>query len=301
MTSNITLTKQSLTQTTGVSQSSRSLLGDAASRFQRNWLAVAGLTMLLLFALAGILANLLPLQSPFSMGLGNAFSSPSRQHLLGTDDLGRDLLSRLIYGVRYSLGLSFLIVVLSASIGLLLGAVAAFAGGFVDSLMMRLVDILFAFPAFLLALALVAFLGPRLENIIVVLTIAHLPRYIRLMRGSVLGILNREYVEAARVIGSSNLAQLKRHIAPNAIAPIVIYGSLDLGIVITSLAGLSFLGVGIQPPTPGWGLMLTDARNNLAVAPWTAIVPGLAISLAVISCNVIGDGLRDAFDPRQYS
>lgn len=276
----------------------RSLLGDAIARFRHNRLAVLALLLLGAMGIVSIFASLLPLQNPFSMNFGQEFSPPNRNHLLGTDDLGRDMLSRLIHGARYSLGLSLVIVVLSASIGLILGATTAFIGGFVDSLMMRLVDILFAFPAFLLALALVTFLGPHISNIIIVLAIAHLPRYIRLMRGSVLGILHSEYIDAARVIGASNPILIIRHILPNSLTPVIIYGSLDLGIIITSLAGLSFLGVGIQPPTPDWGLMLTDARNNLSIAPWTAVFPGLLISLAVISCNIIGDGLRDAFSPR---
>ena len=175
---------------------------------------------------------------------------------------------------------------------------AAYVGGLPDTILMRIIDVMFAFPAFLLGLALVAFLGPSIGNVVLVLAITHAPRYARLIRGAVLSIRRREFVEAARAIGVSGPGLVARHILPNSIAPIVIYATLDLGLIITALAGLSFLGVGIQPPTPDWGLMLTTARNNLAVAPWTAVFPGLAISLTVMGFNFMGDGLRDALDPR---
>jgi peptide/nickel transport system permease protein len=261
-------------------------------------MALLGLIVIALFSLAGLFAPVIAPQNPLTMNLGSEYSSPSREHLLGTDELGRDVLSRIIHAARYDLGLSFVTVMISAVVGMLVGAIAAFAGGWVDTIVMRIIDIMLAFPAFLLGLALVAFVGPSLKNIVIILAISHLPRYARLIRGSVLSIQRREYVEAARVMGASNSLIIGRHILPNSIAPMIIYATLDIGIIITALAGLSFLGVGIQPPTPDWGLMLTTARNNLVIAPWTAIFPGLAISLSVMAFNFIGDGLRDALDPR---
>lgn len=276
----------------------RSLWGDAFRRFSRNRISLVGLFIVLLFVLLAILAEAIAPYEPMTMQLGDIFAAPSREHLFGTDKLGRDVLSRIIFGARYDLGLSLLTVLATIFAGVSVGTVAAYSGGALDAILMRSIDIMLAFPAFVLALALVVFLGPSMSNIVLVLAITRFPRYARLIRGSVLSIKQREYVDAARMIGTPTGKIILRHILPNSIAPVIIYSTLDLGRVITSLAGLSFLGVGIQPPTPDWGLMLTDARNNLVSAPWTAIFPGLAISLVVIGFNFMGDGLRDALDPR---
>lgn len=276
----------------------RSLWGDAWQRFAHNQMSVLGLTIVLFFAAAAAFAPLIAPFNPQAMELGNNFAAPSAEHPFGTDKLGRDVLSRIIFGGRYDLGLTLVTVLLTVTLGLSIGIIAAFFGGSLDTLLMRTIDIMLAFPAFALALALVTFLGPSLFNIVLILAVTRFPRYARLMRGSVLSIKSREYIEAARMVGISNRVIITRHILPNSIAPIIVYATLDLGSIITALAGLSFLGVGIQPPTPDWGLMLTDARNNLVIAPWTAIFPGLAISLVVIGFNLLGDGLRDALDPR---
>jgi peptide/nickel transport system permease protein len=276
----------------------RTLFSDARRRFMRNHLAVAGLAVIVVIALIGLLSPLIAPHDPYTLGLGDEYLSPSRAHLLGTDELGRDILSRIMHGARYDLGLALAAVALSTSAGLLIGLATGYLGGWLDTIVMRCVDVMLAFPTFLLGLALVTFAGSSVRNVALVLAISHLPRYIRLIRGTVLGQKEREFVEAARVAGASTGSILIRHLLPNSLAPLIVYASLDLGVVITALAGLSFLGVGIQPPTPDWGVMLTSARQNIYIAPWTAIFPGLAISITVIAFNFIGDGLRDALDPR---
>jgi len=279
----------------------RSLWGGAWRRFTRNRNSLLGLTIVIAFMLVVLLAPSLAPYDPQVMQLGNVFSPPNAEHPFGTDKLGRDVLSRIIFGGRYDLGLTLITVAVTVLLGLFTGTIAAYFGGTLDNILMRCVDILLAFPAFVLALALVTFLGPSIFNLVLVLALTRFPRYARLIRGSVLGVKELEYIEAARMMGASDARIIARHLLPNSIAPVIVYASLDLGSVITSLAGLSFLGVGIQPPTPDWGLMLTDARNNLYIAPWTAIFPGLVISLIVVGFNLMGDGLRDALDPRLRS
>jgi peptide/nickel transport system permease protein len=287
-----------LTLSQQVKHRERSLWGDAWRRFAHNWTSLTGLFVVLFFITLAVFAPVIAPHKPQTMDLADSFAPPDREHLFGTDKLGRDVFSRMVYAARTDLGLTLITVVLTVVIGLTVGTTAAYFGGGLDTLLMRSIDILLAFPTFALGLALVVFLGPSIFNIVVVLVITRFPRYARLIRGSTLSTKEREYVEAARMIGTSHAAIIVRHILPNSIAPIIVYATLDLGSVITSLAGLSFLGVGIQPPRPDWGLMLTDARNNLVAAPWTAIYPGLAISLVVIGFNLLGDGLRDALDPR---
>lgn len=276
----------------------RTLWGDAVRRFVRNRLAMVGLAIVGFLTVVGVLAPAIAPHSPLTMGLRSTYLPPSSEHLFGTDELGRDILSRMIYAARYDLTFTFLTVAVAAVTGMVVGTAAAYWGGILDTLLMRTVDVMLAFPVFMLGLALVAFMGASTTNVITALAITRFPRYARLMRGLVLSIQEREYVEAARAIGTSNSGIILRHILPNGVAPIIIYATLDMGTTITALAGLSFLGVGIQPPTPDWGLMLTTARNNLAIAPWTAVFPGVAISLTTMGFNFMGDGLRDALDPR---
>lgn len=267
----------------------------------RNRMALVGLGVVSFFAAIGLFAGQISPYSPLTMSLGQNYVAPSAEHFFGTDELGRDVFSRTLYGAQTDLALTFLTVVFAAFAGVAIGTAAAYWGGFADTLLMRCMDILLAFPVFLLGLVLVVFLGSNIQNVVFALAITRLPRYARLIRGLVLSIKAREYVEAARVVGTPDLSIITQHILPNSIAPIIIFASLDMGTTITALAGLSFLGVGIQPPTADWGLMLTSARNNLVLAPWTAIFPGLAISVSTIGFNFLGDGLRDAFDPRLHT
>jgi peptide/nickel transport system permease protein len=232
------------------------------------------------------------------MILERPYAPPGRGHLMGTDALGRDIWSRILFGGRFDLGLSVGAVTIATSAGVLLGLVAGYWGGAVENVLMRVIDMLLAIPDLLLALAIVAFVGPSIPSVVLVIAFSRMPRYARLVRGAVLGLKSREFVTAATALGASRARILRRHLIPNLTGVIVVYSTLDLGGALGALAGLSFVGVGIQPPTPEWGLMLADARQNLVLAPWSAIFPGLAISLTILAFNFTGDGLRDAFDPR---
>ncbi|HYM68126.1 MAG TPA: ABC transporter permease [bacterium] len=267
-------------------------------RFRRNRLAVGGAVFLAVLALACTAAPLLTRYSPVAMTLDQPYRPPGVAHPLGTDTLGRDVWSRIVFGGRFDLGLSVLAVLLATSGGVCIGLVSGYAGGALDDALMRIVDVLLAIPDLLLALALVAFIGPSLTSVVLILAFSRMPRYARLVRGSVLGLKKLEFVTAATVLGASRARILVRHLVPNLTGPISVYSTLDLGGVIAALAGLSFVGVGIQPPAAEWGLMLTDARQNLVLAPWTAVFPGLAITLCIIAFNFVGDGARDALDPR---
>jgi peptide/nickel transport system permease protein len=223
---------------------------------------------------------------------------PVRFHLLGTDEQGRDVLSRLVHGAWISLFIGLISVGIGVSIGVPIGAISGFLGGRVDIVVQRLVDIMLAFPGILLAIVLVATFGTGLGNVMIAVGIASIPVYARLVRGSVLSVKNREYVEAARAMGKRAMPTLFRHVIPNALAPIIVQSSLQMAIAILFAAGLGFLGLGARPPQPEWGLMLARGREYLAVAPHVATFPGLAIVLVVLGFNLVGDALRDALDPR---
>lgn len=223
---------------------------------------------------------------------------PVRFHLLGTDEQGRDLLSRLIHGAWISLFIGLISVVIGISIGVPIGAISGFFGGTLDIVVQRVVDTMLAFPGILLAIVLVAMLGTGLTNVMIAVGIASIPIYARLIRGSVLSVRSREFVEAAQALGRSRLTTLFRHVIPNAIAPVIVQSSLQMAVAILFAAGLGFLGLGARPPQPEWGLMLARGREYLAVAPHVATFPGLAIVLVVLGFNLVGDALRDALDPK---
>lgn len=225
-------------------------------------------------------------------------SAPSSEYLMGTDQLGRDVLSRIMSGARISLGIATLILVIAIPVGTLVGLAAGYAGGIVDEILMRITDIFLAFPALILAMAIAAALGPNLRNTVIALTLVYWPWYARLIRGQVLQIKERDYVEAARSVGVGSPRLISRHILPNAIAPIIIQATIDVGFAILATAGLSFIGLGAQPPTPEWGAMISDARTFFREAWWYFTFPGVALTLTVIGFNLLGDGLRDYFDPR---
>ena len=218
-------------------------------------------------------------------------------HLLGTDGNGRDILSRLIYGSRTALMIAVVPVVVAAAFGLAMGLAAGFFGGWVDTILMRLADILFAFPAILLAIAIVAVLGPSLLNAMMALAIVFIPAFARLVRASVLSLKNREYVTASKASGATSARIIARHILVNALPTIIVFATLQTGQMIIFGAALSFLGLGVQPPTPDWGTMANDGRNSMLVAPWVTTLPGLAIFFVAVAFNLLGDGLRDALDP----
>jgi peptide/nickel transport system permease protein len=254
------------------------------------------LTIALIFV--ALAAPLLAPFDPDSQDTSRRLETPSKQHLLGLDDLGRDVLSRIVFGARVSLRVGFSVVVIGSLIGVALGAMAGYFGGAWDVTIMRICDILLAFPGILLAIALVAVLGPSLNNVILALAAINWVGYARLVRGQVLKVREMEYVTAAKALGARSPRVITRHVLPNVINPVIVMATLGLAGAILAEAALSFLGLGVQPPTPSWGAMLTSGRQYLGIANHLAIFPGAAIMLAVMGLNFLGDGLIDALDPK---
>jgi len=264
----------------------------------RSPLTVAGLLLISVFALAALAAPLLAPADPLKQVLSTRLKPPTSAHWLGTDQLGRDVLSRMLFGARISLLIGVVVVGLAGSLGTFVGVVAGYTGGWLDEGLMRLTDIFFAFPALILAMAISGALGPSLTNAMIAIAVVSWPVYARLVRSQVLSLRQREYVEAARSLGASTPSIIWRHILPNTLAPLMVQASFDLGGAILAAAGLSFIGFGTQPPTPEWGVMISEGRNYIATQPWLSLFPGLAILFTVAAFNLIGDGLRDALDPR---
>jgi peptide/nickel transport system permease protein len=267
-------------------------------RFLRNKAAVFGSALILLYLLTALLAPVLFPGNPSSPNLTRSLERPSWEHPLGTDELGRSILGRIIHGAQVSLFIAVGVVAVGLIVGVPLGLVSGFYGGKIDFLIQRVTDTLLAFPGFLLALSLVAVLGVGLKNTVISVGISMVPIYIRLVRGSTLQVREQVYVEAARAIGTRKGTILLRHILPNVMIPIIVQTSLGMGTAILFAAGLGFLGIGVQPPTPEWGTMLGSGRAYLFNAPHVATFPGIAIFLAVLGFNLSGDGLRDILDPR---
>lgn len=279
----------------------RSRLRTTIETVIRNRLAVAGLVMLGILAIVALFA---PLIAPFGINeinVANRLAPPSAEHWFGTDDLGRDVLSRVIMASRVSLQVGFISVGIALLLGVPVGLVAGYYGGRIDSILMRLMDILFSIPAIVLAIAILAALGPGIMNAMIAIGIVYTPIFARITRGSVLSLREAVFVRAARSLGATDVRIIGTHILPNAIAPIIVQTSLSLAFAILAEAALSFLGLGVQPPDPAWGRMLSDGRGFFQQAPWMAIFPGLAIVVTVMSFNFVGDGLRDALDPQQRS
>lgn len=270
----------------------------AYRRFWQSPIAIVGAVIVLFIILLAILAPLLATHDPAEIHLIRQLQPPSREHLLGTDDLGRDVFSRLLYGTRVSLIVGLVVVIFRALIGIAIGLFSGFYGGRVDTLLMRITDAFIAFPSILLALAIMAIWGTGLEKVIIALSVVGWPQFARLVRGEILSVKEREYVEAARSLGLSNFAIIMRHALPNILPIIIVFASLNISFPIIAEASLSFLGLGIQPPDVSWGSMLSGAHRYMRLAWWLATVPGLAITITVIGFNLFGDGLRDALDPR---
>lgn len=265
--------------------------------FLRYPAASIGLVIVAGAVIAALAAPVLAPHDPTEVNLENRVLPPSIAFPLGTDHLGRDALSRLLYGARTTLGTASLVLALVMIVSLTVGGFSGYYGGWLDTVLMALVDLLLAFPGLILAVAIAGTLGPSLINVLIAMAVVWWAGYARLVRGMVLSIRKREYVEAARAIGASDRRILLNHIARNTLGPLVVLASLDLGSIILGIAGLNFLGLGAQPPTPEWGAMLNDARPLLQSAPLLLIYPGAAIVLTVLGCNLLGDGLRDILDP----
>ncbi|MCP3739670.1 nickel transporter permease [Rossellomorea sp. BNER] len=271
---------------------------EAWRSFRKNKIALVGLGIVLFFVIIAVCAPVIAPQGINEQDLSKRLQAPSGEHWLGTDDFGRDILSRIIHGARISLWVGFFAVVGSAAVGSLLGIVAGYYGRWVDTIISRIFDIMLAFPSILLAIAVVAALGPSLRNALIAIAIINVPNFGRLIRSRVLSVKQEEYVMAAKAIGMKDKRILFSHILPNSMAPIIVQGTLAIATAIIEAAALGFLGLGAQAPTPEWGKMLSDARSFLLQAPWTMIFPGLAIMLTVLGFNLMGDGLRDALDPK---
>jgi peptide/nickel transport system permease protein len=267
-------------------------------RFSRNKLVVCGGAIVLVVLLAAVFAPILAPYSPYQQFTADHLVGPSRTYPLGTDELGRDILSRILFGARISIQVAAISVSIGLIIGGALGLLATYHGGAWDMVIMRLADILFAFPSLLLAIAVLAVLGPSLANVMVAIGIIFIPIFIRVTRAAGLVIMQEQYVEASKASGAGPGRIMLRHVLPNAMAPLLVQITLAISYAILAEAALSFLGLGAQPPEPSWGSMLSIGRGYMTFAPWTAFAPGMAIFIAVLGFNILGDGLRDVLDPR---
>ena len=267
-------------------------------RVIRNRLALLGLVLVLLNLGMVLFAPMVSPYDPFQMSLSERHGAPSAKHLLGTDFFGRDILSRIVFGSRISLFVGFVAVGIGAIFGGVLGAVGGYYGGATDDIIMRCMDVLLAVPAMILAIAIVGALGTNLLNLMIAVGVSQVPRYARIVRASTLSTRGQEFVEAARAIGASDLRIILENILPNCMAPVIVQSTLGVASAILTAAALSFLGLGVQPPTPEWGSMLSAGRQFLRQAPHITLFPGLAIATVVLALNMLGDGLRDSLDPR---
>jgi len=287
-----------LTVVSGSARESRSLWSDARSRLLRNPVAMAGGAVAILLILVAVAAPYVAPYDPIHQDLANSLAGPSIKHLAGTDVHGRDIFSRIIHGTRISLRIGFLGMLLGCVVGVILGLVSGYYGGWADTIIMRLMDVQLAFPGLLVAICIIAIIGPGLENVILAVGIFSVPLFARVTRGQILSLKEQEFIVAARMMGAQDGRIMLSHLLPNAVAPLLVLCTLRIATAILTAASLSFLGLGAQPPIPEWGAMLSDGRAYLSIAPHVATTPGLAILITVLSFNLLGDGLRDALDPR---
>jgi ABC-type dipeptide/oligopeptide/nickel transport system permease subunit len=289
--------KQNLRQL-GMDKRAQSEWRVVARQLRRNRAAMIGLTILVLEIIIALAAPLIAPFDPLDQNPRAALQAPSREHWMGTDDTGRDLLSRVIWGARISLRVGIISVLIGGGIGIALGIIAGFRGGWIDNIIMRFVDLLLAFPGILLALGIIAILGPGLSNVMLAVGISSIPSYTRVARGSTLSLRERDYVTSARSIGAKDGRIMLRYILPNVLPPLVVLATLGIAGAILTAAGLSFIGLGAVPPTPEWGAILTLGRKYINQAWWYTTFPGLAIMITVLGINMLGDALRDALDPK---
>ncbi|MDJ0816364.1 MAG: ABC transporter permease [Desulfobacterales bacterium] len=277
----------------------RRYLKDSFILWRRNHLMVLGTGIIVFLLVVAAVAPLLATHDPFEQILPDRLLPPSLQHYFGTDSLGRDIYSRVVYGSRVTLTIAFLVAVISTPVGLVIGVLAGYFGGALDEILMRLSDVFLAFPKLILAIAFAAALGPGVENAIVAISVANWPSYARLARAETLSVRNNDYIQVIRSMGASNLRIMVGHITPMCLSSIIVRLSLDMGTIILTAAGLGFLGLGAQPPTPEWGLMVSDGRQFLVDQWWVSTLPGFAILVIVMGFNLMGDGFRDILDPHQ--
>jgi peptide/nickel transport system permease protein len=268
------------------------------NRLFRNRMGMVGLAVILVNVLMAVLAPWIATHDPLKVDVVRRSAPPSQEFWFGTDDFGRDIFSRVIYGSRISLEISVLSVLVATLLGVIIGATAGYYGGWADNLLMRFMDAIMSFPAILLAIGIMAVRGGSIYNVVLALGFVYIPRFARIVRGSVLSLKEKEFVEAALAMGIGDVTIIFRHILPNCLAPLIIQGTISLAYAILAEAALSFLGLGAPPPAPSWGNILSDARNFMLDAPWMTIFPGIAITIAVLGYNLFGDALRDVLDPR---
>jgi peptide/nickel transport system permease protein len=276
----------------------RSARSHFLTRLRQEPTTLAGLLLLILFVLLAILAPLVSPYDPLGQNISESLHAPSPQHLLGTDKLGRDMFSRMLYGARISIVVGLAVVALAGSLGAFVGLIAGYVGKWADEALMRSTDIFFAFPSLILAMSIAGALGPSLPNALIAVAVVSWPVYARLIRGQVLALREREFVQAAQATGVSTRRIIFRHLLPNTMAPLLVQASFDMGATILSVAGLSFIGFGAQPPTPEWGVMISEGRNYITTQWWLTGGPALGILLLVAAFNLVGDGLRDILDPQ---
>ncbi|ACV61319.1 nickel ABC transporter, permease subunit NikC [Desulfofarcimen acetoxidans DSM 771] len=278
--------------------SGKGLLGATLARLLKDRLALIGLGIIMLVFFTGVFAPFITPHDPDEVKLEQILLPVTADYPLGTDHLGRCVLSRLIFGTRVSVSTSLLVLITIMLIGIPIGTLSGYYGGRIDNFIMRIIDVLLAFPGLILTLVIAGMLGPNLINVMIALSAVWWVGYARVVRGMVLSIKEKEYVLGARAAGTSNINILVRHIIPNVLSPVIVMATLDMGKLILAISSLSFLGLGAQPPTPEWGAMLNDGKNYMQVAPNLMLFPGIAIMVLVLAFNLLGDGLRDAFDPR---
>ena len=271
----------------------------AWAKFKRNKVALVGAGIVLLFVVMALFAPLIANHDPFQTSFMNIRKAPSAAYWMGTDELGRDVFSRLVYGARASMMAGLVSVLIALVVGVPFGLAAGYFGGWTDSIISRATEALLAIPFLILAIALAAFLGPSLINAMIAIGVSAAPKFVRITRGQVLAVRSEDYVQSARALGASSLRIIARHVFPNVMPPLIVQATITIATAIIAEASLSFLGLGLQPPNPSWGSMLNTAKNFMTQAPWMSIFPGSAIFLAVLGFNLLGDGLRDALDPRQ--
>jgi len=305
MSSTVTVKNENLEKDSSIEtvNKKRSQLAEVWRRLKKNNMAMVGIGILSIIVLLAIFADIIaPYDSvAIKQNLGERLQGPSSAHIFGTDEYGRDMFARLIHGARVSLQVGILAVGIAIVLGGILGAVAGYYGGVLDNVVMRVMDVFLAVPSILLAIAIVSALGPSLMNLMFAISISSIPGYARIVRASVISIRDQEFVEAAKAIGADDFRIIFKHIIPNALAPVIVQGTLGVAGAILSTAGLSFIGLGIQPPAPEWGAMLSGGRQYLRYAPHVTTIPGIAIVITILALNLVGDGLRDALDPRLKS